>query len=50
MYKKSIFRYQEMQMKEVELMKKVEGAEFVYFVRANIGEEIIGDLICSLDR
>lgn len=39
-----------MQMKEVELIKKIESCEFVYFVRATIGEEIIGDIVCTLDR
>lgn len=32
------------------MIKKIEAAEFVYFVRANVAEELIGDFICTLDR
>ena len=39
-----------MQYKEMELTKKVENCEFVYFVRATVGEELIGDIIVTLDR
>lgn len=49
-FKKSIFRFADMQMKEVELIKKIDGCEFVYFVRATVGEELIGDLVVTLDR
>lgn len=39
-----------MQMKEVDLIKKIDACEYVYFVRATVGEEVIGDIICCLDR
>lgn len=39
-----------MQFKEVELVKKIENSEFVYFVRANVGDEVIGDIIVTLER
>lgn len=49
-YKKSIFRFAEMQFREAELMKKIENSEYVYFVRATIDEEVIGDIVVGLER
>ena len=49
-YKKSIFRFQEMQYKESELLKKIDAAEFVYFIKATVGVEEIGDLVVIMDR